>query len=63
MSWQWTATQQGSNSTPVGPSFTSQQEAEQWLTVSYEDLTDEDWTEVSLYDAERLVYGPMSLAP
>ncbi|MDN5727298.1 MAG: hypothetical protein L0G99_15420, partial [Propionibacteriales bacterium] len=38
-------------------------EAEAWLTEAYEDLVDEGITEASLYEGDRLVYGPMSLLP
>ena len=43
------------------PSFADQASAEQWLTVHYEDLSEQGVTGVSLLDGDRLVYGPMSL--
>lgn len=63
MSWQWMAVGAPSaEQAPVGRAFDTQQLAEQWLTESYDDLQDDGWTDVWLYDGERLVYGPMSLA-
>ena len=37
--------------------------AESWLTGAYPDLLDAGITAVSLYEEDRLVYGPMSLEP
>ena len=37
--------------------------AESWLTGAYPDLLDAGITTVSLYEEDRLVYGPMSLEP
>lgn len=41
--------------------FDDQAQAEEWLTASYAELADAGVHEVSLYEAGRLVYGPMSL--
>ena len=41
----------------------TQGEAESWLGESYPDLADLGVDSVSLYEGDRLVYGPMSLAP
>ena len=41
--------------------FESQAEAEDWLGAFFTDLTDAGVGEVSLYEEDRLVYGPMSL--
>lgn len=41
--------------------FDSQGEAEAWLTASYEELSVAGVHAVSLYESDRLVYGPMSL--
>ena len=35
--------------------------AEEWMTLFYEELLHEGVAEVSLYEEDRLVYGPMSL--
>lgn len=45
----------------VGKKFDDQAAAEAWLTAYYEDLVDLGVSEVSLFEEDRLVYGPMSL--
>lgn len=45
----------------IGRQFDTQQAAEQWLTASYQDLADAGVSHVSLFEEDRLVYGPMSL--
>ncbi len=47
---------------PDLPTFSTQAEAEAWLTASYADLVDAGANAVSLFEGDRLVYGPMSLA-
>jgi len=56
--WRW------ETDVPVAepPTFPTQADAEAWLTVTYPDLAAEGVTEVSLFQDDRLVYGPMSLA-
>ena len=41
--------------------FPNQQDAEQWLAACYPDLVDLGVRSVSLFEEDRLVYGPMSL--
>ena len=43
--------------------WSDQAAAEAWLTAGYLDLLDAGVTAVSLYEEDRLVYGPMSLEP
>ncbi|GAA4904185.1 hypothetical protein GCM10025789_24040 [Tessaracoccus lubricantis] len=43
--------------------FDDQTRAEEWLTLFFDDLLEHGVTEVSLYEEDRLVYGPMSLNP
>ena len=43
------------------PRFPDQERAEEWLSVFWSDLLDAGVAEVSLYEEDRLVYGPMSL--
>ncbi|MCW5951609.1 MAG: hypothetical protein KIT69_05090 [Propionibacteriaceae bacterium] len=45
------------------PGWPDQAAAEGWLTGAYLDLLDAGVTAVSLYEEDRLVYGPMSLEP
>lgn len=42
--------------------FPSQGEAEAWLAESWVELAELGVSEVSLYEGDRLVYGPMGLA-
>ena len=44
------------------PEFPSQSDAETWLGEVWRDLVDAGAVSASLYEADRLVYGPMSLA-
>jgi len=41
--------------------FDDQARAEAWLTAVYEELSEAGVHAVSLYESDRLVYGPMSL--
>lgn len=43
--------------------FPDQASAESWLTDTYPQLLQQGVREVSLYEEDRLVYGPMSLEP
>ncbi|MEZ5087685.1 MAG: hypothetical protein R2722_16075 [Tessaracoccus sp.] len=43
------------------PAFESQHAAEEWLGLFYSDLLESGVAEVSLYEEDRSVYGPMSL--
>ena len=45
------------------PGFTSQGDAESWIGEVWHDLLDEGVDQVSLFEAGRQVYGPMSLHP
>lgn len=47
----------------VSPSFSSRQDAEAFMTTSWEDLLDSGVQAVSLYHDEALEYGPMPLEP
>jgi hypothetical protein len=42
--------------------FVSQADAESWLGLVWRDLADQGVQAVSLYEEQRLVYGPMSLS-
>jgi hypothetical protein len=45
------------------PRFASQRVAEDWLGENFAELAEDGVTAVSLFDGERLVYGPMPLTP
>lgn len=61
MTWRWIVAAGEGPERPVGQTFESQELAESWLTESYEDLLDDGYTHASLYEGDRLVYGPMTL--
>ncbi|AQP44011.1 hypothetical protein [Tessaracoccus flavus] len=44
-------------------SFEDQTAAEEWLALFFGELLTHGVAEVSLYEEDRLVYGPMSLLP
>ena len=71
MSWSWQLLAGPENSAVAGPEslsqpaggFPSQAEAESWVGEVWRDLVEEGVDAVSLYEEDRLVYGPMSLHP
>lgn len=68
MSWHWRAdARPGAGLDPVALGldlhFPAQGEAESWLGETFPDLAEAGVTAVSLYEEDRLVYGPMSLEP
>lgn len=46
-----------------GTEFTNQADAETWIGESWRDLLDKGVDQVTLFEGDRLVYGPMSLHP
>lgn len=69
MSWHWQATaKRGAGKLDTAElgldqRFPSQGDAESWLGEIYPDLMEAGVDSVSLYEADRLVYGPMRLEP
>jgi hypothetical protein len=64
MSWRWVCASGSAGSSPgLDRTFTSQGDAETWLGEFYPDLLDSGCRAVTLYEEDRLVYGPMPLAP
>lgn len=43
------------------PRFDDQEVAEEWLSIFFLDLQEAGVGDVSLFEEDRLVYGPMSL--
>jgi hypothetical protein len=43
--------------------FTSQSDAESWIGEMWSSVLEEGVDQVTLFEADRLVYGPMSLHP
>jgi hypothetical protein len=67
MSWTWRLEKsdgtvvEGSDLAPTEP-FPAQGDAESWVGETWRDLLDAGVDAVSLFEGDRLVYGPMSLA-
>lgn len=62
MAWRWVGEPAGDDSR-LDKTFPTQGEAETWLGEWYPDLLAADVRAVSLYEEDRLVYGPMRLEP
>lgn len=45
----------------AGETFTNQADAESWVGEFYPDLVEQGVHAVTLFEADRMVYGPMSL--
>ena len=66
MAWYWRANPEfeaiaGVDGLTVSGPFDTQAAAEHWLTRTFEALADRGVQAVSLYEEDRLVYGPMNL--
>lgn len=66
MSWYWQPSggppdAEGQSALGLDRLFDSQGDAESWLGEFYPDLVDADVESVTLYENDRLVYGPMML--
>ena len=66
MAWYWRANPEfeaiaGVDGLAVSGPFDTQAAAEHWLTRTFEALADRGVQAVSLYEEDRLVYGPMNL--
>lgn len=63
MAWRWAPDVTSAEDTGLEKTFSTQGEAETWLGEFYPDLVDAGVRAVSLYEEDRLIYGPMSLEP
>jgi hypothetical protein len=69
MSWRWVPDHKPSSNrstaaaSSINRTFQTQGEAETWLGEFYPSLLRAGVRAVSLYEADRLIYGPMSLEP
>jgi hypothetical protein len=67
VSWRWrledaSGAEVEAGSTAAGVAgFPSQSDAESWIGEVWRDLLDEGVAQVTLFEADREVYGPMSL--
>jgi hypothetical protein len=63
MSWHWVPDREPDDPSRISRTFPTQGEAETWLGEFYLHLVETGVRAVSLYEADRLVYGPMVLDP
>ena len=63
MSWRWVPDREPADPSRINRTFPTQGEAETGLSEFYPDLVRAGVRAVSLYEADRLVYGPMGLEP
>ncbi len=63
MAWKWLLESVAGETVEMGsaPDFSTQSDAETWIGETWRDLADAGVTQASLFEADRLVYGPMSL--
>ena len=62
--WQWRLEDSSGTevtSTAGSPRFPSQSDAESWVGEVWRDLADDGVDQVTLFEGDREVYGPMSL--
>ncbi|HKH56254.1 MAG TPA: hypothetical protein VKA58_12445 [Propionibacteriaceae bacterium] len=62
MAWRWVPDREP-NDRSSPRTFPSQGEAETWLGEFYPELIAAGVQAVSLYEEDRLIYGPMNLGP
>jgi hypothetical protein len=64
MNWVWRLeSADGSEvSEPVAPAHSNQSDAESWLGEQWRELADAGVAQATLYEDDRLVYGPMPLS-
>ena len=63
MSWYWVPDREPDVPSQIARTFPTQGEAETWLGEFYPGLVQAGVRAVTLYEADRLVYGPMGLEP
>lgn len=63
MSWTWRLEQPDGTgmSSPESPPHANQSDAESWLGEYWRDLADAEVAQVTLFEGDRKVYGPMPL--
>lgn len=64
MTWRWRleSVDGGEVTGPNSPAHPNQSDAESWLGENWRDLAEAGVAQVTLFEDERMVYGPMSLA-
>lgn len=61
--WRFEAADGTACDEPKSPQFPSQGDAESWIGEQWRSLLDAGVEQVTLLEAERVVYGPMGLRP
>jgi len=61
MAWRWVPDRTPTEDAGLNRTYPTQGEAESWLGEFYPDLLEVGVTAVTLYEEDRLVYGPMRL--
>lgn len=62
-SWRYEKSDGSTVSGSAQPDFTNQADAETWIGETWRELLDSGVDQVTLFEGDRLVYGPMSLHP
>jgi hypothetical protein len=64
MTWSWRLedTHGTELAKPTSPAHPNQSDAESWLGEHYRELAEAGVAQATLFDGDRKVYGPMSLA-
>jgi hypothetical protein len=64
MSWQWRfeTTDGSALDEPASPPHANQSDAESWLGEQWRDLAADGVAQVTLFEGDRKVYGPMPLS-
>jgi len=60
--WRLESADGGELAAPPSPAHPNQSDAESWLGEHWRELADAGVAQATLFDDERKVYGPMSLA-
>lgn len=63
MAWTWTLEDSDGNVLGRTENFESRSDAESWVGEEFESLVEAGYTQVSLFDGDDQIYGPMSLLP
>jgi hypothetical protein len=63
MSWTWRLEKADGSNIGTSESFDSRGDAESWVGEEFEDLLEKGIDQVTLFDGDTEVYGPMSLHP
>jgi hypothetical protein len=63
VSWTWRLEKSDGTKIGTSESFDSRGDAESWVGEEFEDLLEKGIDQVTLFDGDTEVYGPMSLQP